>query len=138
MISNSTQKVSSRSSSTTWRTKIEYLKMAHTFTIFGLYLRFWMDRFSPQKEDFSFAPVWILLYSLPHEFWLEEILMGIGNTLGQICKILRGNQTKEIHLICQNLCLHEHLQGSSRLVTLEYQDEDWTQTIDYEHIPLCY
>jgi hypothetical protein len=46
----------------------------------GLFLRFWMDRFSPEKEYFTMAPVWICLYSLPQEFWLEEILMGIGNT----------------------------------------------------------
>jgi hypothetical protein len=45
----------------------------------GLFLRFWMDCFSPEKEDFTMAPVWIRLYSLPQEFWLEEILMGIGN-----------------------------------------------------------
>jgi hypothetical protein len=44
------------------------------------------DHFCPEKEDFSFAPVWIHLYSLPQEFWLEEILMGIGNTLGRYVK----------------------------------------------------
>jgi hypothetical protein len=52
----------------------------------GLYLRFWIDHFSPEKEDFSFSLVWIHLYSLPQEFWLEEILVGIGNTLGLYVK----------------------------------------------------
>jgi hypothetical protein len=32
------------------------------------------------------SPVWIRLYSLPQEFWLEEILMGIGNTIDQYVK----------------------------------------------------
>jgi hypothetical protein len=32
----------------------------------GLYLRFWTDCFNPKKEEFSYAPVWIRLYSLPH------------------------------------------------------------------------
>ena len=49
----------------------------------GLYLHFWTDRFCLEKENFAYAPVWICLYSLPQEFWLEEILMGIGNTLGK-------------------------------------------------------
>jgi hypothetical protein len=37
----------------------------------GLYLCFWTDRFCPEKENFSYASVWIRLYSLPQEFWLE-------------------------------------------------------------------
>jgi hypothetical protein len=56
------------------------------FNSAGLYLRFWTDHFSLEKEDFTFAPVWIRLYSLPREFWLEEILTGIGNTLGRYVK----------------------------------------------------
>jgi hypothetical protein len=31
-------------------------------------------------------PVWIHLYSLSQEFWLEDILMGIGNTIGRYVK----------------------------------------------------
>jgi hypothetical protein len=31
----------------------------------GLFLRFWTKKFSPEKEDFVHAPVWIRLYSLP-------------------------------------------------------------------------
>jgi hypothetical protein len=34
----------------------------------GLFLRFWTERFSPDREDFTMAPVWIRLYSLPQEF----------------------------------------------------------------------
>jgi len=34
----------------------------------GLFLRFWTERFSPDKEDFMMAPVWIHLYSLLQEF----------------------------------------------------------------------
>jgi hypothetical protein len=48
----------------------------------GLFLIFWTETFSPEKEDFAHAPVWIRLYSLPQEFWLEEVLAGIGNTIG--------------------------------------------------------
>jgi len=48
----------------------------------GLFLCFWTERFNLEKEDFTHALVWLRLYSLPQEFWLEEILKGIGNTIG--------------------------------------------------------
>jgi hypothetical protein len=38
------------------------------FNSAGLFLRFWTEKFSPEKEDFAHAPVWIILYSLPQEF----------------------------------------------------------------------
>jgi hypothetical protein len=31
----------------------------------GLFLRFWTNCFSSKKEDFTMAPIWIRLYSLP-------------------------------------------------------------------------
>ena len=52
----------------------------------GLYLHFWMNHPFPEKEDFAYSQVSISLYSLPQEFWLEEILMGTGNTLGKHAK----------------------------------------------------
>jgi hypothetical protein len=56
------------------------------YNLVGLDMRFWTDHFFPEKEDFSCALVWIHMYSLPQEFWLKEILMGIGNTLGRYVK----------------------------------------------------
>jgi hypothetical protein len=41
------------------------------------------------------APVWIRLYSLPQEFWLEEILMGIGNTVGQYVKTSEATKQRK-------------------------------------------
>lgn len=48
------------------------------FNSAGLYLREWVERFHPDKEDFNWAPVWIRLYSLPLEYWDEETLTEIG------------------------------------------------------------
>jgi hypothetical protein len=101
----------------------------------GLFLRFWTEKFSPEKEDFAHAPVWIRLYSLPQEFWLEEVLAGIGNTIGIYVK--SSEATKQWRYtsyarICVYLNIAKPLPGS---ITLEYHDEDWSQTIDYEHIP---
>jgi hypothetical protein len=105
------------------------------FNSAGLFLRFWTERFNPDKEDFTMAPVWIRMYSLPQEFWLEEILMGIGNTLGQYVKASEATRQRKYTSyarICVYMNISKALPGA---VTLEYQDEDWQQTIDYEHIP---
>ena len=51
-----------------------------------LFLQLWIDCFSPEKKDFTMALVWIGIYSLPQEFWLEEILMVIGNRVGRYVK----------------------------------------------------
>ena len=48
----------------------------------GLYKRNWVEWFRLEKEEFSLAPIWIQMYSLPQEFWDEEALNEIGNTLG--------------------------------------------------------
>jgi hypothetical protein len=55
------------------------------------------------------------LYSLPQEFWLEEILIGIGNTTRKICQIFRGHEANKIHFLCLNLCLHEYLEIPPRI-----------------------
>jgi hypothetical protein len=108
---------------------------SYFFNSAGLFLRFWTERFSPDKEDFTMAPVWIRLYSLPQEFWLEEILMGIGNTLGQYVRASEATRQRKYTSyarICVYMNISKALPGA---VTLEYQDEDWQQTLDYEHIP---
>jgi len=101
----------------------------------GLFLRFWTEKFSPEKEDFAHAPVWLRLYSLPQEFWLEEVLAGIGNTIGIYVKSSEATKHRRYTSyarICVYLNIAKPLPGS---ITLEYHDEDWSQTIDYEHIP---
>jgi hypothetical protein len=54
---------------------------------------------------------------------------------GEICQIIGSYKAEKIHLLCMNMCLHGYLKRSTRISHLEYQDEDWIQTIDYEHIP---
>lgn len=56
------------------------------FNSTGLYLREWTARFNPDKEDLTWAPVWIRMYSLPDEYWDEDILKDIGNGLGEYIK----------------------------------------------------
>jgi hypothetical protein len=105
------------------------------YNLAGLFLRFWTDKFNLDLEDFSWVPVWLRLYSLPQEFWLEEILMGIGNTLGQYVKASEATRIRKYTSyarICIYMDISKPLPGS---ITLEYQDDDWNQTLNYEHIP---
>ena len=83
----------------------------------------------------TIAPVWLRLYSLPTEFWKEEILQDIGNTLGDFVKI--SEQTKQAKYIsyarlCVYLDISQHLPEA---IELTHDDEDWVQAIDYEQLP---
>ena len=81
------------------------------------------------------ASVQICLYSLLQEFQLEEILMGIGNTVGHYVKtseVTKQRKYTSYARICVYMNISKALLG---VVMVEYQDEDQKQTLDYEHIP---
>jgi len=66
---------------------------------------------------------------------LEEFLTGIGNTIGiyvNSSEATKQRRYTSYARICVYLNIAKLLPGS---ITLEYHDEDWAQTIDYEHIP---
>jgi len=86
-------------------------------------LRFWIEKFSLEMEDFAHAPMWIRLYSLLQEFWLEEVL-GIGNTIGVYVKSLEATKQRRYTSyarICVYLNIAKPFSGS---IALEYHDED--------------
>jgi peptide methionine sulfoxide reductase MsrB len=60
--------------------------------------------------------------------------MGIGNTIGQYRKASEAiKQRKYTSDAC--ICVYMNIDKAlPRAVILEYQDEDWSQTLDYEHI----
>lgn len=58
----------------------------YCFNSADLYLRVWVERFNPDKEDLSWALVWIRMYSLLAEYWDEDSLKDIGNGLGEYVK----------------------------------------------------
>jgi len=101
----------------------------------GLYLRTWKERFNPDTENMTIAPVWLRLYSLPTEFWKEEILKDIGNTLGDFVKI--SEQTKQAKFVSYaRLCVYLDIsQDLPEAIELTHDDEDWVQAIDYEQLP---
>lgn len=105
------------------------------FNSSGLYLTDWKPRFSPDKEDFSWAPVWIRMYSLPVEYWRDETLEWIGNKLGTFIKIATETKTRKFTSYAR-ICVQMHLTKTlAASVSLFHDDYEWKQPIDYEHIP---
>jgi len=100
-----------------------------------LYMRPWMMNFIPEWEPFTLVQIWVILYSLPLDYWQIESLTAIGNKLGRYVKtseaIRRGKYTS-FSRIGVEMDLSRALSDE---VILEFYDEEWVQTVDYEHIP---
>lgn len=94
-----------------------------------------MMNFVLECETFTSVPVWIRLYSLPLDYWKPKSLKTIGNKLGHFLKIseetLKGKYTSFAR-ICVEMDLSRALLEA---IILEVYDEEWVQTVDYEHIP---
>ena len=71
----------------------ELKKVVLTYSMLLVFIRTTRRKGSvKKKEDFSWAPVWIRMFSLPQEYWDEETLKEIGNTLGTYVRSV--DQTK--------------------------------------------
>ena len=105
------------------------------FTAAGLYMRPWIMNFVPEKETFTSVPVWVRLYSLPLDYWKNELLAAIGNKLGHYVKASeatrRGKYTSFAR-ICVEMDLSRALPEE---IILEVFYEESVQTVYYEHIP---
>lgn len=56
----------------------------------------------------SWAPVWIRMYSLPVEYWKEETLKDIGNTLGTFIKVAEETKHRR-YTSYAKIYVHMHL-----------------------------
>lgn len=105
------------------------------YAVAGLYIWPWMMNFVPERETFTSVSVWVRPYSLPLDYWRTESLSSIGNKLGRFVKeskaTRRGKYTSFTR-ICVEMDLSRALLDE---VILEVFDEEWVQTVDYEHIP---
>jgi len=98
-------------------------------------LREWIARFNPDKEDLTWGPVWIRMYSLLGEYWDEGILKDIGNGLGEYIKAAEETKLRRYNSyapICVFMRLDKALPDS---VSLSHDDYEWIQPLDYEHVP---
>jgi hypothetical protein len=92
------------------------------FNSTGLYLRNWTKRFNPDKEDFTWAPVWIRLYSLPQDYWDDETLKDIGNALGNFIKIAEQTKTNK-YTSYARICVYMHItKALSDSICLAHED----------------
>lgn len=98
-------------------------------------MRYWVEQFNSDKEDFTCIPIWIHLYSLPQEYWNEEILRDIGNTLGTYIKTAKATcQMRYTAYAC--ICVYMNISKAiPESILLSYEDFEWLQTLDYEFSP---
>eukprot|EP00253_Pinus_taeda_P008691 PITA_08691 len=101
----------------------------------GLFMKFWEERYNPEKEKLLEAPLWVRLFGLPDEFWDPEILEGIGNSIGSFVKAAEATRRGKYNS-CARICVYVNLaEPLPDHVEVEYHDEVWEQPVDYEHIP---
>jgi hypothetical protein len=101
----------------------------------GLYMLLWKEKFSPEKETFKKFPVWLRFYSPPLDYWLSSTFEEIENKLGKYVKTseatLKGRYTSYARI-----CIEMDVSGAlPEAIILEFRDEEWIQSIDYEQIP---
>ena len=77
------------------------------------------------------------MYSLSREFWEPKILEGIGNTLGSFFKILEVENTARYISYARIYVYMNVANALLQSIKVSYQDEEWTQPLDYENIPFC-
>jgi hypothetical protein len=75
------------------------------------------------------------LYSLPLDYWLPSTFKEIKNKLGKYVKTsevtLKGRYTSYARI-----CIDMDVSGElPEAISLEFRDEEWIQSIDYEQIP---
>ena len=81
------------------------------------------------------SPVWIRLFSLPSEYWDLDTLKDIGNTLGEFIKVLEQTKVQRYTSFAR-ICVYMDLSKElSKVISLNWEDEEWIQPIDYEQLP---
>lgn len=91
----------------------------------GLFVKYWEERYNPEKEKMMDAPVWVRLFGLPDEFWDPEILEGIGNTIGSFVKIAEVTKRGKYNAYAR-ICVYINLANPlPENIEIEYHDEIW-------------
>lgn len=94
------------------------------------------------KKCFLAALVWVRLYALPIEYWQEDILAGIGNTIGKYIKASEITKSKRYTAYSKIYIYMSVSKPLLKSIVISLHDEDITQPINYEHIPfhfiMCY
>lgn len=101
-------------------------------------MRYWKEKFTSDKEEFTRVPICIRQYSLPTDYLAPSVLKAIGHELGEHIKMSEG--TKNRHYISYTrICAYIDVSGAlTEAIRLNFRDDIWSQSIDYEHIPFRY
>jgi len=78
------------------------------------------------------------MYSLLEEYWDEESLRDIGNGLGEYIKAAEETKMRKY---TSYACIYIFMRLDKALpdsVSLSHDDYEWTQPLDYEHVPFRY
>ena len=78
------------------------------FNSIGLFLRNWVERFNPDTEKFSWALVWVRLYSLPQDYWDEETPKDVSNALGYFVKVV-DQIRQQRYTSYAHICVYMHI-----------------------------
>ena len=74
------------------------------------------------------------MYSLPTEYWKEEILTNIGNTLGNFIKVSEKTRHRW-YTTYSRICIYLDISHDILdRIALSWDEEDWFQAIDDEKI----
>lgn len=103
-----------------------------------MYLREWVARFNPDKEDLTCALVWIRMYSLPYEYWDEGILKDIGNGLEEYIKAAKETELRRYTSYARICVFMRLVKALPHSVSLSHRDNEWIQPLDYKHVPFRY
>ena len=79
------------------------------------------------------------MYSLPQEYWDEEILKEIGNTLGSYVRTPDQTNLNK-YTSYAKICVYIHIAKSlPYAICLMHEYSDRIQPLDYEHVPfICH
>jgi len=77
------------------------------------------------------------MFSLPLEYWNEETLKDIDDSLGVFIKAVEETKTRRYTSYAKIYVLMHLSKELSNSVSLFHDDFEWIQTINYEHIPFC-
>eukprot|EP00253_Pinus_taeda_P017483 PITA_17483 len=99
----------------------------------GLFMTPWFPDFDPNTMTVTKVPVWVRLFNLPLHFWSEQVLEGIGNSIGKYIKADLERIDERLYTfarICVEVDLSKGLPDNIRLI---YKQQNWLQTLDYEN-----
>ena len=75
------------------------------------------------------------MYSLPQEYWDEDTLKEIGNTLGTYVRLVDQTKMNKFTSYAR-ICVYMHISKALLdAICLSHEDLDWIQLIDYDHVP---